>query len=97
VNHRVQVHEWEDGQIEISHEGRSLPFLVFDKHPYVDQARVVDDKRLGAALAFAQKRQEARDRELLARNRTTLREKQWILDKRTARDRAKQPPPTVSR
>lgn len=79
---RVQVYEWEDGHIEVVCDGRALPFKVFDKQPYVDQGEVVPNKRLGAALAWAQEKQQARDQERLASRKVSLREKAWIRDQR---------------
>ena len=54
---RVTVHEFPDGRLAIRHEGRDLPFRVFDKLRKVDQAAVVDNKRLGAVLAHIRERQ----------------------------------------
>src|ERR671938_1055137 len=54
---RVTVHEFPDGRLAIRHEGLDLPFRVFDKLRRVDQAAVVDNKRLGAVLAVIRDRQ----------------------------------------
>jgi hypothetical protein len=40
-------------------KGGDLPFRVFDKLRKVDQAAVVDNKRLGAVLAHIRERQDA--------------------------------------
>jgi hypothetical protein len=49
----------EDGQmtadqaaehLRLSHEGRDLPYRIFDKLQKVDQAATVENKRLGAVL-----------------------------------------------
>ena len=56
---RVQVCEFPDGRIEIRHEGNALPFRVFDKMRRVNQAAIVDNKHLDAALAMARLIQEA--------------------------------------
>lgn len=84
---RLQIYEWEDGHIDVVHEGVPLPFSIFDKNPHVDQAQIVENKRLGAALAWAQERQDARDEEGLASPKVTLREKAWIRDKKAAERR----------
>jgi transposase len=55
---RVTVHEFPDGRLAIRHKGRDLPFRAFDKLRKVDQAAVVDDKRLGAVLAHIRERQD---------------------------------------
>ena len=54
---RVTVCEYPDGTIEIQHEGRILPYRVFDKMRQVNQAAVVDNKHLDAALALARQMQ----------------------------------------
>src|SRR5436305_420669 len=51
---RVHVCEYPDGRIEIRHGERVLPYRVFDKMRQVNQAAIVDNKQLGAALAMAQ-------------------------------------------
>jgi hypothetical protein len=52
---QVEVHEDADGRVDIRHEGRSLPYSVYDKQPLVAAGDVVENKRLGAALAFIQR------------------------------------------
>ncbi|MBW6532678.1 ISNCY family transposase [Sphingomonas sp. RRHST34] len=56
---RVHVREYPDGCIEIRHGERVLPYRVFDKMRQVNQAAIVDNKHLGAALAMAQAIQAA--------------------------------------
>ena len=56
---RVTVCEYPDGTVEIQHEGRILPYHVFDKMRQVNQAAVVDNKHLDAALALARQMQAA--------------------------------------
>lgn len=56
---RVHVCEYPDGRIEIRHGERVLPYRVFDKMRQVNQAAIVDNKQLGAALAMAQAIQAA--------------------------------------
>lgn len=50
---RVDVCEYPDGTVEIRHEGRSLPYSLFDKMPRINQPAIVDNKHLDAALARA--------------------------------------------
>lgn len=50
---RVQICEYPDGRIEIRHEGNALPYRVFDKMRQVNQAAIVDNKHLDAALEMA--------------------------------------------
>jgi hypothetical protein len=54
---RVTVHEFPDGRVAIRHRGTDLPYRVFDKLRRIDQAAVVDNKRLGAVLAVIRERQ----------------------------------------
>ena len=55
---RVEVCEFPDGRIEIRHEGCPLPYRVFDKMRRVNQAAIVDNKHLDAALEVARRMQE---------------------------------------
>ena len=89
---RVRVYEWEDGRVEIHAEGRSLPYSIFDQNPHVTQGSVVENKRLGAALAIIQAAQSERDRIRLDSKKLTIRQKDRI---RTARD-ASQPSKPVA-
>jgi hypothetical protein len=56
---RVTVHEFPDGRVAIRHKGRDLPYRTFDKLRRVDQAAIVENKRLGAVLAHICERQAA--------------------------------------
>ncbi len=55
---RVEVSEFPDGTLEIRHGDHSLPYRVFDKIRQVNQAAIVDNKHLDAALAMAKLMQE---------------------------------------
>ena len=55
---RVDVCEYPDGQLEIRHGEHSLPYRVFDKIRQVNQAAIVDNKHLDAALMMAKLMQE---------------------------------------
>jgi hypothetical protein len=53
----VEVVNYPDGRFAIRHEGIALPFRVFDKIQTVTPGAIVENKRLGAALAFARELQ----------------------------------------
>ena len=55
----VEIYHFADGQLEVRWRGLSLPYVVFDKDQRVSQAEVVENKRLGAALAFIKAQQDA--------------------------------------
>ncbi|MEJ2765541.1 ISNCY family transposase, partial [Photobacterium sp. MCCC 1A19761] len=58
VNQVVKVLDRPDGTIAIQYGHRKLAFKTFDKLADVDQGQVVENKRLGAVLKFAQAKQE---------------------------------------
>jgi hypothetical protein len=66
----VMIYDYPDGTVSIKHCGKALPYTVFDKLRQVNQAKVVDNKRLGAALAFAKRSQDERS-ETLERTRSS--------------------------
>jgi len=84
----IRVFQWDDGRIELHHQGRPLPYSVFDKNPCIRQGAVVENKRLGAALAVIQAAQAERDRAKLASRTLTIREKDRV---RAVRSRAGAP------
>jgi hypothetical protein len=55
---RVTVFDYPDGRFEIKHNGLSLPYRIYDKLRQVDQAAIVENKRLGPILAYAAERQK---------------------------------------
>ena len=55
---RVDVCEYPDGGLEIRHGEHALPYRVFDKIRQVNQAAVVENKHLDAALMMARLMQE---------------------------------------
>jgi hypothetical protein len=67
---QVVVHDYPDGRLAIRWKGVDLPFRAFDKMRTVDQGAIIDNKRLDAALAYAQEQQAARVRK---RNNTPRR------------------------
>lgn len=58
---KVTLYDYPDGTIAIRHDGVSLPYSTFDKVGKIKQADIVSNKRLGAALAFAKKKQDELD------------------------------------
>lgn len=55
---RVDVCEYPDGSLEIRHCDHVLPYRVFDKIRQVNQAAIVENKHLDAALMMAKLMQE---------------------------------------
>jgi hypothetical protein len=53
----VEVVNYPDGRFAVRYEGGALPFRVFDKIQTVAAGAIVENKRLGAALAFARELQ----------------------------------------
>jgi hypothetical protein len=78
----IRVYRWEDGRVELQHQGRQIPYSVFDKNPCIPQGVIVEHERLGAALAL---NQAERDRAKLASRTLTIREKDRV---RAARSKA---------
>ena len=58
---RVTVCDYPDGRLAIKHKGRELPYRVFDKRQRVNQAAIVENKRLGPVLAYIAERQTELD------------------------------------
>ena len=58
VHEIVKVLDYPDGHIAIVYGHRKLNFKVFDKLACVQQTQIVDNKRLGQVLRFAQQKQE---------------------------------------
>ena len=54
---KVDVVNYPDGRFTVQFEGTSLPFLVFDKIQTVTPGAIVENKRLGAALAMVREHQ----------------------------------------
>ena len=57
---RVTVCDYPDGRLAIKHKGLDLPYRVFDKRQRVNQAAIVENKRLGEVLAYIKAVQDAR-------------------------------------
>src|SRR5215217_7863787 len=53
--------DYPDGRLAIKHNGRELPYRTFDRRQQVNQAAVVENRRLGPVLAYIAERQKALD------------------------------------
>ncbi len=58
---RVTIVDYPDGRLAMRHRGRDLPYRTFDKLRKVDQAAIVENKRLGEVLAYIAEQQQLRD------------------------------------
>jgi hypothetical protein len=67
IGKRVTVVDYPDGRLVIRYRGVELAYRTFDKICQVSQAAIVENKRLGAALAFIREEQLRRG---LERRRT---------------------------
>jgi hypothetical protein len=79
---KVCVHEWQDGRVEIRHEGVTLPYISIDKAPHVSAGDVVENKRLGAVLTAIQAGQQKRDAARLASPKLRVAEKERLSARR---------------
>jgi hypothetical protein len=57
---RVMIFDYPDGRLIIKHKGRVLPYRTFDKLQKVNQAAIVENKRLAEVLAYIAERQTER-------------------------------------
>lgn len=58
VHENVLILEYPNGDISVRYGHRALRYRVFDKLTKLDQGRVVENKRLGQVLRFAQDKQD---------------------------------------
>jgi hypothetical protein len=58
---RVTVVDYPDGRLAIRYHGVDLPYRTFDKRPQVNQAAIVENKRLGPILAYIAEQQKKLD------------------------------------
>lgn len=58
---RVMVIDYPDGRLAIRHNGIDLPYRAFDKRQRVNQAAIVENKRLGPVLAYIAEKQKELD------------------------------------
>ena len=56
----VDTYVFADGRLEVRWKGLSLPYRAFDKDQRIDQAAIVENKRLGEVLAFIKRQQDQR-------------------------------------
>ena len=63
IGQRVTVVDHPDGRLSIRYRGVELTYRTFDKLRQVSHAAIVDNKRLGAALAFIREEQLRREPE----------------------------------
>ncbi|MET1535408.1 helix-turn-helix domain-containing protein, partial [Burkholderia sola] len=61
IDRTIEVWEYPDGRIELRTEGRVLPCRQYDRLAEIDQAAVVEHKRLSHVLQVAQAIQAQRD------------------------------------
>ena len=54
---KVEVSDYPDGRVEVRYRGALLPCRTFDKLRRVEQAPVVDNKRLGPVLEWCRAEQ----------------------------------------
>ncbi len=72
--HRVDVVAQADGAVTIWHQGRLLAATAWAKDHRTHQGDIVENKRLGAALAWAKSQQLAREEARARRPQTTRRD-----------------------
>jgi hypothetical protein len=60
IGKRISVVDYPDGRLVIRYKGIELAYRTFDKLRQVSQAAIVENKQLGAALAFIREQQLAR-------------------------------------
>ena len=58
---RVTVIDYPDGRLSIRYNGIDLAYRTFDKRPQVNQAAIVENKRLGPILAYIAEQQKKLD------------------------------------
>ena len=63
IGKRVTVVDYPDGRLSIRYRGVELAYRTFDKLRQVSQAAIVENKHLGAALAFIREQQLRREPE----------------------------------
>jgi hypothetical protein len=57
---RVMVIDYPDGRVALLHQGVDLPYRTFDRLQKVNQAAIVENKRLSEVLAYVAERQRER-------------------------------------
>ncbi|HTU60169.1 MAG TPA: hypothetical protein VMF89_17075, partial [Polyangiales bacterium] len=75
---QVLVRETSEGAVTIEDKGVALPARAFPKDGRVEQAAIVENKLLAAALTDVQRRQQERTTETLAKRQLTLRDEDLL-------------------
>ena len=75
---RILVLEHEDGSVELTHGGLSLPFSVFAEGAAARQGAVVENKRLDEMLAVSKVFQLERETKVLSSKKVSLRDKERL-------------------
>ena len=75
---RVLVLEHEDGSVELTHGGLSLPFSVFAESVAARQGAVVENKRLDEMLAISKVFQLERETKVSSSRKVSLRDKERL-------------------
>jgi hypothetical protein len=88
---QVDILESANGAVEIQYEGRSLPYSVYDQQAIIAQGEIVENKRLGAALAAIRTIQDGRDGARLGSPKVSVRAKERIRETRAAAGLASTP------
>jgi hypothetical protein len=90
IGKRVTVVDYPDGRLAIRYRGVELAYRTFDKIRQVSQGAIVENKQLGAALAFIREEQLRRAPQRAAPARSARRASlQGRLSLSTSRDRAR--------
>jgi hypothetical protein len=58
---KVTFYDYADGRVGIKHNGKSLPFKMFDKLGSISQATIADNKLLAGVLQHIKSKQDASD------------------------------------
>ena len=68
----VEVYDFSDRPLEVRWKGQSLPYRVFSKDQRVSHAAIVENKRLGHALAIVKAQQDLkRDTKVMTNSQKT--------------------------
>ena len=79
----VTIYETENGEVSIVHDGHELAARAFQKEGHVQQAAIVDNKLLGAALHYAKQMQQERDDKALRSGSLTKRDQRLLRGRQT--------------
>jgi transposase len=99
VGQYVDTYAWADGRFDVRWRGQSLPYTVFDPDQQrVTQAAIVENKHLGAALAYVKALQDARESAVVAvgKQRTQYQKTGKRRGRKPGQAYRKDPAPTAS-